>query len=115
MPEVKWEIVAEIDKCPICGSPNRFAGSVAEEEIKKGVFPEGVKFGLVQPRGRVLDPKRVVLPESKVPIISALFDVCLGYPGKPCGCVYAVRLLRGEEPAEQVVLDKRKVKPPGRN
>lgn len=115
MARVKMETVEEIDKCPICGSPNRFAGSVAEEQVKRGVFPEDVKFGLVQPRGKVFDPSRVdKLPiESKVPVIAALFDVCLGYPDKPCGCVYAVRLLRGESPVIDEVL-KPKVKP-GRN
>lgn len=113
MSQVKMEIIVEVDKCPVCGSPNRFAGKVAEEMVERGVFREDLKFGLVQPRGRVFDPDRVekMLPESTVPVISALFDVCLGYPDTPCGCVYAVRLLRGEAPAQEEV-----EKPaPGRN
>jgi len=102
----KQRIIAEFDKCPVCGSTRRFAGSVADEQIEKGVMGKGLKYVIFQMGGPILDPRKVtqMLVGTKVPTVSALPDVCLD-----CGAIYAVRLERGEVPLRVVVAQP----PPG--
>jgi len=102
----KQRIIAEFDKCPACGSTRRWADEVAKEQIEKGVMDAGLKYGIYQVGGPILDPRRTnkMLVGSKVPVILALLDVCLD-----CGALYAVRLERGEVPLRAVVAQP----PPG--
>ena len=87
------KIIAEFDACPVCGSTDRFAGGVAEKQREKGLVGKGLKFGIYQMAGPIIDPNKItqVLVGTKVPTVSALLDVCM-----KCGCLYAVRLERGE-------------------
>ena len=98
MADNKPEIMAEFDRCPVCGSTRRFAEEVAKEQVEKGAMEPGLKYGLQQVGGPILDPRKAsqMLVGARVPAVFALLDVCLGFPDKPCGCVYAVRLERGE-------------------
>jgi len=106
----KQQIIAEFDKCPNCGSTKRLAGSVAEEQKEKGLMGEGLKFGLYQMAGPILDPRKVnqMLVGTMIPTISALVDACLD-----CGIIYAVRLERGEVPLTAVVAQPPPGPPPG--
>lgn len=109
MPNNKQQIVAEFDKCPNCGSTRRFAGEVAEEQKEKGAVGEGLKFGLQQVGGPIMDPRKIsqTLVGAKVPVVTALLDVCMD-----CGTIYAVRLERGEVPLRAVVAQPPKGQPP---
>lgn len=106
----KQQIIAEYDKCPVCGSTRRFAEEVAQEQREKGLMGEGLKFGIYQMAGPILDPSKVnqMLVGTKIPTVSALVDVCLD-----CGCLYAVRLERGEVPLRAVVAQPSPGQPPG--
>ena len=96
----KQQIIAEFDCCPQCGSTRRLAEEVAEEQREKGMMGKGLKYGLHQLGGPILDPRRVnkMLVGTKVPTATALLDVCLD-----CGNVYAVRLERGEVPLKGII------------
>jgi len=67
----------------------------AKEQIKKGLMDKGLKYGISQLGGPILDPRKVIqmLVETMLPETFALLDVC-----RDCGCVYAVRLERQEVP-----------------
>jgi len=105
----KQRIIAEFDKCPVCGSTRRFAVSVAEEQREKGLMGEGLKYGIYQMAGPILDPRKVnqMLVGTKVPTVSVLLDVCMD-----CGTIYAVRLERGEVPLRMVVAQPPPGQPP---
>jgi hypothetical protein len=105
----KQRIIAEFDKCPVCGSTRRWADEVAKEQIEKGVMDKGLKYGIYQMGGPILDPRKVnqMLVGTKVPTVSALLDVCMD-----CGTIYAVRLERGEVPLRMVVAQPPPGQPP---
>ena len=94
------QIIAEFDKCPVCGGSRRFAESVAKEQREKGLIGEGLKYGIYEMGGPILDPSKVsqMLVGTMIPTVAALIDVCLD-----CGTIYAVRLERGEVPLRVVV------------
>jgi len=89
----KQRIIAEFDKCPNCGGTRRLAGEVDEEQIEKGAMEPGLKYGLQQVGGPILDPRKAsqILVGTRVPAVFVLLDVCMD-----CGTLYAVRLERGE-------------------
>lgn len=105
----KQRIIAEFDSCPHCGSTRRLAGEVAQEQVEKGQMDKGLKYGLHQLGGPILDPRKVnqMLVGTKVPTVSALLDVCLD-----CGTIYAVRLEKGEVPLKAVVAKPPPGQPP---
>lgn len=104
------EVIAEFDRCPgyrevegvlqPCGSTRRFAGEVTKEQREKGAIGEGLRYGLYQIGGPILDPRKVnqMLLETMVPVTLALLDVCMD-----CGCVYAIRLERQEIPLGDII------------
>lgn len=106
----KLQVIAEFDKCPgmkdgkPCGSTRRFAGEVAEEQREKGLMGKGLKVGIFQMSGPIADPRKVnqMLVGTKVPIISALLDICM-----ECGTLYAVRLERGDAPLSAIMAQPR--------
>lgn len=108
----KQQIIAEFDKCPNpnCGSTKKLAGDVAAEELKKGHMEEGLKYGLFELGGPILDPRKVnrMLVGTKVPTVSALVDCCT-----ECGMIYAVRIQRGEVPLKVLVGGPPGQSPPG--
>ena len=99
MSDNEQQIIAEFDKCPGCGSTNRLAGSVADEQKAKGLLGEDWKLGIYQMGGVIVDPNKVnqMLVGTKVPVVSALVDVCMD-----CGMIFAVRLVRGEKSLQAV-------------
>jgi len=105
------EVVAEFAHCPNpnCGSTRRFAEEVAKEQREKGAMGEGLKYGLYQIGGPILDPRKVnqMLVETMVPETFALLDVCMD-----CGCVYAIRLERQERPLGDIIQPLPGAKPP---
>lgn len=110
MPE---EIVAQFDKCPVCklreelakilGKPElaigdgagRFVEELSNEVKSKGWMRPELNFYAQMLRGIVRDGSPEI--EAKIPIGSTIptynicFDVCAD-----CGCLYAVKLVRGE-------------------
>jgi len=100
----KQQIIAEFDKCPHCGSTRKFAEEVADEQREKGLMGKGLKVGIFQMAGPVADPSKIsqMLVGTKVPIISALLDVCMD-----CGTLYAVRLERGEASLSAIMAQPR--------
>jgi hypothetical protein len=83
---------------------------VADEQIEKGVMGKGLKYGIFQMGGPILDPRKVtqMLVGTKIPTASALLDVCMD-----CGTIYAVRLERGEVSLGAVVSQPPPGQPPG--
>lgn len=104
------KLVAEFDHCPYCGSTRRFAEEVAKEQAEKGAMGEGLKYGLYQIGGPILDPRKVnqMLMETLVPETFALLDACMD-----CGCIYAVRLERGNIPLGDIIRPLGAKSPPG--
>lgn len=95
MPE-KPELVAEFS-CPVCGSKERFCESMANEVKLKGWMRQECNFYAQIWQGPVYEKAMAhMIPiGSKVPAYYVYLDVCMGFPDKPCGCVYAVKLERG--------------------
>ena len=95
MPE-KPELVAEFD-CPVCGSKERFCESLANEVKEKGWMRQECNFYAEIWQGAVYDKSwaHKIPIGSNVPAFYVYLDVCMGFPDKPCGCVYAVKLERG--------------------
>jgi hypothetical protein len=93
------QIIGEFDKCPNCGSTEKLMESIADEQRKKGLVGEDVKYGLDDLGGPVLDGRMVgkLLVGSKVPAAWCLLDCCLN-----CGTIYATRITRGEMPLQVV-------------
>jgi len=106
----KQKIVAEFEKCPVCGSTRRFAGSIGDEQKGKGQMGQDLPVGVWEFAGPLFDPRLVskFLVGSKVPTIRVTIDVCLD-----CGTIYAVRLERGEASLRAVVAQPPQGQPPG--
>jgi len=92
----KPELIGEFD-CPVCGSKERFCESLAKEVKEKGWMRPEMNFYAQIWQGAVSDDLWVhkIPIGSKVPSYHIYVDVCMGFPGKPCGCIYAVKLERG--------------------
>lgn len=84
-------IIKTSDKCPCCGSTERFAGGVAKEQGMENAET----FGLWAFSGPVGDKKKLDMAPigSKCTHITAVIDVCTGIrdDGSVCGCAYAIR------------------------
>lgn len=93
MPKKKPEIIAEFDKCPVCGSTRRFADSVAAEQKEKGLMGQDLPVGVWEFYGPLFDPRMAskMLVGATVPGIRVTIDACLD-----CGTIYAIRLTREE-------------------
>ena len=81
------------DKCPCCGSENRFCEQLANELKERGLAREEWAFTYDDRRGTVVDPtKEPTMPiGTEVPTFLILSDVCMD-----CGCIYATKLVRGD-------------------
>ena len=92
MPE---EIVVQFDKCPACGSKRRFVEGLADEVKDKGWMRPDLNFfaniinGIVRENTAQMEQKIPI--GSKVPSYVICLDACVD-----CGCIYAVKLSRGE-------------------
>lgn len=92
--EAEW--VQEIPVCPVCGSDRRFFESIGEELKQRGLLSDDtesyyeMKAGAVGSKGMIA---KLVIGAS-VPAFGVGTDICLGYPDKPCGNIYAVRIER---------------------
>lgn len=89
--------VVEIKKCPVCGSEERFVDKLSKEEKEKGRIRQEIFHATRIFRDQVHD--KVMSDNfpfgSSVPSYEVWLDVCLGYPDKPCGNIYAVRMVVG--------------------
>lgn len=82
------ELLAEFDKCPVCGSPNRLMESLLGEN-EGGATPCLLLMSSV-----AANPRVPVLIGSVVPVGIAIVDACLD-----CGVIYAPKLIKGEAKA----------------
>ena len=101
--EVKEEVI-EFKNWPACGSAGpTFVESLANEVKARGmmrpeynfyaqIFPVGVKYGVVRDAHPAQEAK--VMIGSTFPVYRILTDVCLGTPEKPCGCIFARKVIR---------------------
>lgn len=89
--------VIEIKQCPVCGSTRRYVEEMTKREIEDGRVRPGARFCTHIFRNNVLDQSKAnELPfGAQIPVYEVWVDVCLGYPDKPCGCIYAVKLKTG--------------------
>ena len=88
------ELVAEFNQCPNCGSERRFAKSIADELIEKGLMGKDLNWGLHLIGGPIYDQRKIptmLVGVSTAPVALASVDVCLD-----CGTIYAIRLEKGE-------------------
>ncbi len=68
------------DKCPACGSTERIAESIGEQEKAKGKIRETARFAVFTQAVIIADPTRIVI---SAPMLNAGYDVCM-----KCGAVY---------------------------
>ncbi len=86
------EVIAEFDKCPVCGSPERFAETLAKEAKEKGHMAPDYEYYTNVIQG----PVRQASWENKIPFgatITALWagtDICMN-----CGTMYGLKLIKG--------------------
>ena len=91
----------KFDKCPACGSPDRFCEQLTEVAKERGLARPEWNLFMDMRDGAVLDPnKAVIIPiGAKVPAYHIATDICM-----ECGNVYAVELatqeavIRAQEP-----------------
>ena len=81
----------EFNKCPCCGSEDRFLEQLGNELKERGLAREDWSFHLDVRQGIVVDPtKQDAIPiGSEVPEYGFKTDICM-----ECGCVYAIDLTR---------------------
>jgi len=92
------QLVQKIDKCPVCGSTERYAESMANEVKDRGLMDLQFEFYYESVMKVIEQPDKAArIPiGSMQPIMFIHEDICLGWPNKPCGNRYAVKLERGE-------------------
>ncbi len=93
-----YELIMEVTSCPVCGSKERYIEKLAKEELElKHMLPGGVP-SLTVIEGNVKDPRALSsLPlGTTFPCYAVITDVCLGYPNKPCGTIYATQIYQAE-------------------
>ena len=85
------------DKCPVCGSTERVAQIVGEEEATKGKLPKGTPMSLLTSPSVMADMKAIMLSIGKVTVLISIFDVCAN-----CHAVYASRIDKLEKTTDEV-------------
>ena len=89
----KPRLVVE-NKCPVCGSTDRLCGPLAQEMKDKGwMRPEFNYYPQIW-QAAVYDQTSLhkIPIGSTVPAYHVYVGICMGYPNKPCGCIYAVKI-----------------------
>ena len=88
---MEHEFEKKFDKCPCCGSEERFFEEMGKELKERGLAREEWDFHLDIRQGLVVDQqKEASIPiGSEVPKFGLVTDICL-----ECGCVYAPVLVR---------------------
>ena len=86
-------------QCPVCGSPDRFYESLAQELKDAGRASKDFRAFHILSQGTIIDQnKTALLPiGARVPAATVATDVCMN-----CGCVYAVELHRQEARLEAI-------------
>lgn len=84
-------------QCPLCGSTMRYIEELVKQEKEAGHLRPEAQFCARVIRDSVVDNEMAKqFPfGTKVPVYEIWEDVCLGYPDKPCGNIYAVKLMTG--------------------
>lgn len=78
-PELKFPL--KFDVCPNCGSPERIAGTILEEERDKGrVITKGLLGSVAVLTTAIFDP---MFPALQAPVTRAYIDIC-----SKCGTLY---------------------------
>jgi len=86
MAQPKQEVLAEFDKCPVCGSENRLMKKLLDDEILAGRRDkdEQGQACLQMLTASVMDPLKPPIIGALIPAGTAVIDVCL-----QCGTIYA--------------------------
>jgi len=81
------------NKCPCCGSEDRFFEQLGNSLKERGLAREEWDFRLEISQGFVVDPaKEAAIPiGSEIPGYGIMTDICMN-----CGCVYAIDLTRND-------------------
>ena len=97
--ETKQELIFPIitPKCPVCGSTERVAQIVGEEEAAKGKLPKGTPISIQTSVSFIADMKAIMLTIGKITILSSLIDICAN-----CHAVYASRIEKVEKTNTEV-------------
>ena len=91
--EDKPQLVTE-NKCPVCGSTDRLCAPLAQEMKDKGwMRPEFNYYPQIW-QSAVYDQTLLgkIPIGSTVPAYHIYVGVCMGWPNRPCGCIYAVKI-----------------------
>lgn len=85
------DFAREFDKCPSCGSKERFFEDIVRELRQRGLARENWNFYLDMKQGIVSDPikEASILIGAEIPAYSFATDIC-----SDCGCIYVVKLQR---------------------
>ena len=87
------------DKCPHCGSTQRVAETVANEEVAKGKLSKDIRIVAMRAITPVADIKIIMMGLSIVPVLTFEFDQCAN---PECGAFYPVATNRQDMPASEV-------------
>lgn len=99
-------VYVEFNSCPVCGSSERLIEKAYLNEVKQGKAPPSSSVSAQQLTTYLHDPSKAIF---SVPIVVSQFDICLGWPDKPCGNYYCVRA----DKIDAQVTQKIKPKSPG--
>lgn len=88
---MEHEFEKKFDKCPCCGSEERFFEGMGKEMKERGLAREEWNFHLDVKQGIVVDQqKEASIPiGTEVPQFGYVTNICL-----ECGCVYAPVIVR---------------------
>jgi len=89
----KPELVVE-NVCPVCGSTERLCDPFVQEMKDKGwMRPEFNYYPQIW-QSAVYDKTLLhkIPIGSTVPAYHIYVGVCMGWPNRPCGCIYAVKI-----------------------
>ena len=83
----------QFDKCPCCGSEDRFLEQLGNELKERGLARDEWNFHMDVKQGVVIDPaKEAAIPiGSEMPSYGFQTDICMD-----CGCLYAVDITRSD-------------------
>ena len=86
--------IIEIHQCPVCGSTERYCESLAKQEKGRGHMRREINYCFRLTQKLCLDEEvaKTLPTGTAVPAYMVAEDICMGFPDKPCGLIYATKI-----------------------